>query len=273
MMRNRFLAALAAAAAAAVGTSFLPAAYGAVLIHYDFTGSVAGSTYNEPGGTPGSAAVRLDANGNAPVVSGGIISSNNDTGVDEGLVANTSAVQNINLGTTQFIAEALARPAANQGAGNFQSQGLLFEGYGWNFGFIGNDLFGGYWDGSAYPLATAPGAIGTIVPTTEFTHVAAVYSLTNGGTGSRMDIYADGVQVATHSSGTNFNGDLGPLVGLLNIDRATDDRGYTGDVDALALSTFTGDFDPGSFVLPVPEPASLSVLVLPAAALLARRRR
>jgi hypothetical protein len=81
-----------------------------------------------------------------------------------------------------------------------------------------------------------------------------------------------GVLAATATSATSFAGALPTLVGLLNLDRAPNDRGFDGAVDAIALSTFTGTFNTSEFVLAVPEPGCLAVVGLSAFAVLKRRR-
>lgn len=219
------------------------------LLRFEFSGQLDGAVYSEPGGLPATAEVAFDAAGSGPIVEGGFISANGEdtASPDEGLKATLDA--GLDFATTSFVAEALVRPiSTTQGSGNDAgSQGsvITIDG-GFDLGFAGNTVRTGYYDGSStYYSVTTPNDLSLDA----FTHIAAVYSTTGG-----IELFVNGVSQGKAGPGSAAAFDPIQVVGLLNIDCCGLNRGFHGDVDAVALSSFTGPFDPASdFVLPVPR--------------------
>ena len=127
----------------------------------------------------------------------------------------------------------------------------------------GNGLEALYWDGST----TNPVLTASLPSTGTFIHYALVWDAAT----TSLTAYIDGVSIGTSDHGTFATPDTSN-VSFGYFGRATfDDRSIDGSLDAVAFSTFTGTFDPGSDFT-IPEPSALWLAGLGLLPLLRRRR-
>jgi hypothetical protein len=275
---NGFSAALIAGA---MTFSFLvPAARGATvtnLFTVNFDGSVSGSTYSGDSGYGGAMTVDSPT---APSTdsfindSGRSVVSSNATGPNDfGLQVSVPSGTYTNQ--QNYVLEAVINPgsptainSSNNVAG-LQSVISIDGQNGSDTGALvlrltpGNHLEAAY-DPIGYvgfdPSPTV------IIPTGQYTHVALVYTYLGSGQAD-IDLYVNGSDVGSTGSFATATNDIfnGGVANVLNANADDDggayNRGFNGDVDSAAVSTFTGTFNPATdFVLSVPEPASLAFI-------------
>src|SRR5262249_628064 len=126
-----------------------------------------------------------------------------------------------------------------------------YDGFGQNPKIVD---FGYYASGpDQEPKQTVPD-----LPLDSFSHVALVW---NAGT-KTLSGYLNGVSQGSVSSGANF-GVSRPNVGYGFFSRFLD-RAVDGKLDAVAFSTFSGDFNPATDLqlTGVPEPATFLLLTI-----------
>ena len=233
-------------------------------VFVNFGGSLAGTTYTlGPGEIDTTATFR--ANG-AATVSGGVADIPGNTTDTSGFFFNSASLGN--LRTQNWITEARinldvpvsAQPNVTQPFNHFLDvQGDTF----YRFDSTPKVTRFGYWDGTNEPnMVTGNPAAGS------YSHVALVW---NSGTNT-LSAYLNGAPQGSVSGNpfevpsVNVGYGFFSRTGFLN-------RAIDGKLDAVAFSTYTGTFVPGTdFQLPVPEPSSLLLLTISIFALASRVR-
>lgn len=203
-----------------------------LLIH--FNGTVSGSTYNLAAG-------EVVNNGTftvtgTPTVSGGQADL---TGGATGFVYTT----NTNLVGQNWIAEAVVDLDAFTALATF----INVEG-DTDFRVHNNTttLQASYWDGGSRSVTPALPTLNT------YNHYALVWN----ATATSLSSYVNGVLVGT--SDFNAYADANNFVGF-GFSRYANSRGIDGQLNTVALSTFTGTFDPNTDFSVIPEPSALAM--------------
>lgn len=251
---------LTALAATLAGAAAANAATVTKQVFVDFKGTLAGTTYTLG---PGEIDNSFTFAGNGAVsINGGVANIPGDVDRRAGfLFSGGDLVAEQSLGsltTTNWITEALFRPdvpaasqpqlAANYGNHILDLQGDTFyryDGFGQNPKIVD---FGYYSSGNDQePKQTVPD-----LPTTSFSHVALVWD----ATAKSLTGYLNGASQGSVSTTLNFDVSS-PNVGYGFFSRFLD-RAVDGKYDAVAFSTFTGDFNPATDLqlTGVPEPAT-----------------
>ncbi|MGD9634804.1 MAG: PEP-CTERM sorting domain-containing protein [Pirellulales bacterium] len=236
-------------------------------VYVTFDGSLSGTTYTlGPGEIDNS--FTFGANGSA-TISGGVADIPGDVDLTSGFYfSGADLVTEQALGslkTTNWITEAIYKPdvpAAGQPspAGNTNNygnhildlQGDTFYRYD-GFGRTPKVTDFGYWDGGAEDIEPAgEPSVG------QFHHIALVW---NAGTNS-VEAYLDGVSQGVATTGSAFDVSS-PNIGYGFFSRFLN-RAVDGKFDAVAFSTYTGEFNASSdFQLPtVPEPSAFALVAI-----------
>jgi hypothetical protein len=273
---RQFFAALVAALACA---ATVQAATVTKQVFVNFDGSLSGGAYTLGAGEIDNS---FTFGGNGTVsIAGGVADIPGDTDFTAGfLFSGGDLVAEQGLGslrTTNWVTEAIFRldvPVASQPDGpapgdndNYNHvldvQGDLF------YRFAGDDrpvkvTQFGYWNGSEEPASVV-----TNPTATSWHHVGLVWTAAT----NTLDAYLDGNLQGSLPSGAAFE-TPSPNVGYGFFSRFLN-RSFDGKLDAVAFSTFTGDFAAGSdFQLPVvPEPTSAALVAIALGAMALVRRK
>lgn len=160
-----------------------------------------------------------------------------------------SGTANTALSTANFIMELYVNPSSTGGLRNLllvgsanaslAGNGVAITQYGTQFGVV-------------RPGVIAVQGFGT-VSTGTWTHVALVFSASDGGT---LDFYIDGV----HAGQTGTNG-FNTISGETRLGGAID-TSFDGIIDHARISTFTGSFNTSMLAISaIPEPSTVAGIV------------